>query len=64
MKVRLLTGIAGDRFSHEAGEVVEFAADDAARLIESGAAVPEAVEPESPESKSGTDWKEKRSKRK
>jgi len=62
MKVRLLTGIVGDRFSNEAGDVVEMAADEAARLIESGAAVPEAVEPESPESRN--DAKEKRSKRK
>lgn len=40
MKVRLLTSLAGDTFSHACGAEVELDAAEAARLIERDLAVP------------------------
>lgn len=50
MKVRMLVAIAGADFNHIPGEVVEFAPDEAQRLIDSGLAV--LVEQSKPEAKS------------
>ena len=40
MLIRMLTGIAGRGFALDAGDEHDFPADEAVRLIKSGAAVP------------------------
>ena len=40
MKVRMLTAIAGHAFSHQSGEVVELAADEAEAWCHAGVAEP------------------------
>jgi hypothetical protein len=40
MKIKLLTGLAGDRFSHAPGEVIELPEEEAQRFIDKELAEP------------------------